>query len=1743
MSRVRDAGLNNFKEFTMWNLRHWDKSDRTSATRRQGSAGRRHRLRGRGLPRNPRLELLEDRIVLWNTYVSLGDADGVWSFTNLSYSYSNLMDGWLTDDGMTTSDITDAVEESMGAWTGVTPLTFFQLGDSGPAVSDNLYDPIGRPFMRWGHHYIDGSTGLNTLAHGYRPGDDGRNGDMHFDDSNTWTFNTFMETAIHEFGHAIGMAHANGDVSGGTCPTAVPAIMDACAGSYSFNGRDSAFLLQDDVDGIRSLYGSGLGYVINSSGALNIYGTGASDTIVLNSFYLPFLGWQLTATSNSGSFTRSAAGVSSIKIHGLGGDDYLRVEGNAGLPVTILGGAGNDFIDFSFNSRNLGNITGSTFVQGGGGTDSIFVYDDSNAAASVYDISSVSVNRAGFGGFTYGVDVEGVTLRTGTGSDTVNIPSTYPGQPVFVNSNGGADTVNIGSSGAGLSNIRSDIQIQNDPNFSTVNINDTGSSVARNATIEKNGAFGYVTGLASANIFWDTADINAINLTTGSGFDTITVARNTETLNLYSSGGQDTVNLGRFGNMQEITGTVTIRNSPSYTKINADDSNDSVARTVSVSTFTGSDGSQYGAITGLAPAAIQYKSADTLDVTLRTGAAADSVSVAAISKATSIIGNGPDTVYVGIPGSTMANILAVLSISNPNNYTTLVLNDAEDTSASTITVTRSSVSGLSPYPINYVTNDLAKLYVYAGSGGNIVNVESTPSNSFGASTFLSSGTGSDVVNVKTTSGAIQVSGGGGSDIVNVGNAGRLDGILAPVDVVNYVGGTVLGIHNDADTVGRTATLNFGQLTWLNYAAPVTWTAPTTSTGGVTYLGIDLGSGSDTLTAIQTDAFYSYTYVQTGAGNDAINVQRTSGGIYIFNSAGTDTTTVGGPGLPLSNIAGIVYPYSATTAKMNLILDDSASVVGRSIALNSDSVTGLAANTIYYDPTTTGLLSIKAGSGSDALTLYGIRPGGSYAFDGGGGSDTLYAENGTNNWNLASANIGNLASSFPTASPPYNYTVAFLNVENLRGGTGVDNFAFKTTSASLGGVMDGGGGTNRLDYSQGGAAPITVRPDTGAASRTGGALNIQTYVLGGGSDTVIGPNAPNTWNINGDNVVKLGVYTIQSVENLTGGNTTDLFKFAAGKVVSGVINGGGGMDTLDYSQYSTSVVANLASGLATGIGGELNVENLIGGKGNDTLSGDAQANQIDGGGGVDSINGGDGSDTFTVMSTQQAGTTINGGGGVDTLVAANGANTWQVNGGNSGLLNGIAFLAIENLNGGTGVDTLQVQPGGNLSGAFNGGAGLDVLSYALYGNNASVNYFSLVATGVAHFASVEKFVGGGNASATTLIGSNAATTWTINAAGGGNVAGFTFAGMRNLTGGSGADLFSFAGGSIAGQINGGGGVDTLAAANGANTWQVNGGNSGSLNGISFLAIENLNGGMGVDTLQIQPGGNLSGTFSGGGGLDVLSHALYTNNASVNLLTLAATGVAHFASVEKFVGGGNASATTLIGSNAATTWTINAAGGGTVAGFTFAGMRNLTGGSGADLFSFAGGGSIAGQINGGGEVDTLDFSLLNTSVNVNLATGAATATGGVVNFENVLGGNAADTLIGNGLNNILSGGNGNDTIDGGAGRDLLIGGLGADTIKGGGGEDLLISQSLTYAANLAKLREVMAEWTRTDVGYTTRIDHLKNGGGLNGVTRLALGYLVDDAIADLMISGGSELDWFLAKLPPDVISDLAVGEVVN
>src|SRR5262249_4411402 len=113
----------------------------------------------------------------------------------------------------------------------------------------------------------------------------------------------------------------------------------------------------------------------------------------------------------------------------------------------------------------------------------------------------------------------------------------------------------------------------------------------------------------------------------------------------------------------------------------------------------------------------------------------------------------------------------------------------------------------------------------------------------------------------------------------------------------------------------------------------------------------------------------------------------------------------------------------------------------------------------------------------------------------GANNRLTGPNQPNTWSITGVDSGKLDQQ-------NNFTpLAFNGIQNLTGGSGSDDFVFQK-SGSLSGTVDGGGGSNSLDYS---ALTTGVMVDLplGQATGTLGVKNIQKVTGGSGTNILVG----------------------------------------------------------------------------------------------------------------------------------------------------------------------------------------------------------------------------------------------------------------------------------------------------------------------------------------------------------------------------------------------------------------------------------------------------------------------------------------------------------------------------------------------------------------------------------------------------------------------------------------------------------------
>jgi Ca2+-binding RTX toxin-like protein len=543
------------------------------------------------------------------------------------------------------------------------------------------------------------------------------------------------------------------------------------------------------------------------------------------------------------------------------------------------------------------------------------------------------------------------------------------------------------------------------------------------------------------------------------------------------------------------------------------------------------------------------------------------------------------------------------------------------------------------------------------------------------------------------------------------------------------------------------------------------------------------------------------------------------------------------------------------------------------------------------------------------------------------------------------------------------------------------------------------------------------------------------------------------------------------DTLNGAGGDDRFVAAVGDG-SDHYDGGSGVDTYDLSATTAAATVSLATGKASSvdIGSDTlaSVENVVGGTGADTITGDGLANTLAGGAGNDILNGGAGADTMTggigndtyFVDNSADVVTEAAGQGSDTIFtsvsytlgAGQEIETLQANSAAGLTLTGNELANV--LNGGAGGDTLNGS-GGNDT--LNGGAGADTMAGGIGNDTYFVdNAADVVNEAVGQgndqvLAGVSYTLGAGQEIETLQATSAAGVTLTGNEFANTLISG---AGSDTMVGGFGNDTYLVNNATDVVTEAAGQGTDrvlasvsyTLGAGQEIETLQVNSAAGLTLTGNELANV--LNGGGGADTLN---GGDGNDILNGGAGADTMNggtgnDTYFVDNAADVVNEAAGQGTDRILTSLSYTLGAGQEIETL---------QANSAAGLTLTGNELANVLN--GGAGADTLNGSGGNDT---LNGGAGADTMSGGIGNDTYVVDNAADVVTeaagqgsdtvfanvgytlAAGSEIEFLRANTG-AGLTLVGNELAN---------TVVGGAGADTLDGGLGNDTLTGGGGNDV-------------------------------------------------------------------------------------------
>jgi hypothetical protein len=297
--------------------------------------------------------------------------------------------------------------------------------------------------------------------------------------------------------------------------------------------------------------------------------------------------------------------------------------------------------------------------------------------------------------------------------------------------------------------------------------------------------------------------------------------------------------------------------------------------------------------------------------------------------------------------------------------------------------------------------------------------------------------------------------------------------------------------------------------------------------------VDLGTGDDSIAVLSLDSAFSGSLITYARGD--LRVDLASGG--------------------------------NNTVKLRLPPSDDPEATAQSIDEGLELILEVGGREMSFGTVAEGVMraTLNGNDGNDSFYVEDVVPQFDLTIIGGSGTDTVFGSNDGMEWEITSANGGSADG-----------IRSFSGIENLTGGTGEDDFIFRsnlTESGTISGIVD----------------------------------------AGGGNDTIVGPDIANEWTINGPNTGTLtGRATFQNMESVVGGLDDDTFVFSNGGTLTGLIDGGiedtdaPAVNTIDFGPWGAGVRFHLPSKTVRSLDGVSTiapfdrVERLLG----STLSGDA-----------------------------------------------------------------------------------------------------------------------------------------------------------------------------------------------------------------------------------------------------------------------------------------------------------------------------------------------------------------------------------------------------------------------------------------------------------------------------------------------------------------------------------------------------------
>jgi hypothetical protein len=940
-------------------------------------------------------------------------------------------------------------------------------------------------------------------------------------------------------------------------------------------------------------------------------GTGQEAFVVQDTAFLA--GTYLTTNSKPTSDPRTQIG-SQVFVSGTSGS--LFVTGASG-PASVLVGT-TTFTGFGprggSTNGHLNGIKGSILVNATGGQVSLDVNDSADASSPSAVLGphralfgppghvlagQESIMRLAPAAISYYGDVVTPTIDLGSGTLTVEITGARP-----TTINAAAATVNVGDTANTLDGIRGGLTINGQGKNTTLNVNDSGTLTAENYTVYADhmqrsvivgGVYQYNTpvigyhqvGHVMVEVGQDKTGQNQGGLY--NTLDVMGTAPGTDTSLYGNSSGQTQFAVYPWDGppSNQILGPVHFHaGSGGLDTVGYFDYFDPSPATFNLTA---------GQIAGPSFATVTYDGPFySAGVTTSAYAKAGShVNVLSTSPTWTVVqANAGDTVTVGsqapaVGGGTLAGLNGLLTIGsvNPTKSAKVILDDSADTQTGKQVAFNTDsyawgVSGLGPHRIYLNLGTGSSIQVLGGSpaagqtGGNTYDIQSTPAGT-----------------------SLQVTAGSGTDTINVGGATAqtLDSILGAVTVNGQGANTTLN-YNDQNT--RASNYYWYYVNANSLARKQIFY----TSSGQTYSPLE---ASVNFGAIGTLNVHSHN-ASAAAGSSYFAVTGTTLGTttHIYAGAGINEFFVTGNNYVLDSMQGPLFLHGSGPGSPNdnlVFIEDSLDPKPQRFLLTAGA-TSESGTVQRFSPGSPQLN--MAAINYDGMNAYAVLATANSYSPSSSHNDTVDIQgNAADLWTIVAVGTGDTVNVGTTAH----------TMDGIAGDLRIQAYAGQTPTVNF---DDSGDTANRtIDLADEGS---------GYGYRVTGLLSPGNPVRG------------RIWLL--DPAMKVSLKT---------GVGNDVFRVHDSKEAPALtLDGGGGSNWLDYSDYGSGVTVNLAAGTATGLAGISRIENVVGSRFNDTLIGDAANNVLIGLGGNDSLQAGSGR---AILIGGDGNSTLQGGSGQEDIL--------------------------------------------------------------------------------------------------------------------------------------------------------------------------------------------------------------------------------------------------------------------------------------------------------------------------------------------------------------------------------------------------------------------------------------------------------------------------------------------------------------